>query len=399
MRIAIACNDIRPDSRHGGIAIYTAHLARGLAMRGHQVTILGSDSKTSQESWPEGIEVRFLAPAPCWNPHPKVALVSDLLSRSRAVGQFLAANPKFDVVEFPVWNAEGWHGTRLRGFLSVVRGHTPHVIVNQLTKEAGMKVAKVDRIAAMLERSTARRAGLFLANSESSKATGIDSFGLDRDKVRMCHHGIEVPNLPANLDRSGENVRVLFVGRLEARKGIGQLFEAIPEVLKLRPNTVFEIVGADSPDGAGKSFIASFHQNHSDFVNERVVFHGRLEQPELDALRTRCHFAALPSLYESFGLVHVEAMAFGLPVVAFDISATREVVADGITGILVPMGNSSQLATAILELIENATLRNRMSDSAAQHVREKFAIGAMAECVESAYRDAIVKVSGRGRHP
>jgi len=392
MRIAIACNDIRPESRHGGIAVYTSHLARGLANRGHHVTILGSDAKAGRESMRDGIELEFLAPAPCWNPHPKVALVSELLSRSRALGQYLAANPRFDVVEFPVWNAEGWHGTRLSGFLSVVRGHTPHFVVNQLTKEAGMKVAKVDRIAAMLEKSAARRANLFLANSESSRLTGIESFGLNPNRVQMCHHGIEMPELNTNCDRGGDTVRALFIGRLEARKGIGQLFEAIPTVLKLHPNATFEIAGADSPDATGMSFTESFRKKNFDFVNERVVFHGRLEQTELDALRSRCHLAVLPSLYESFGLVHVEAMAHGLPVVAFDISATREVVKDGITGILVASGNSSELAAAMCQLIDDADLRNRMARDAAQHVRENFAIEAMSACVEAAYLKAISRV-------
>lgn len=389
MKIAIACNDIRPDSRHGGIAVYTTHLARGLANRGHQVTILGADTRSGRETTQAGVEFEFLAPAPCWNPHPKVALVSDLLSRSRALGQYLASNPRFDVVEFPVWNAEGWHGTRLTGFLSVVRGHTPHVIVNQLTKEAGMKVAKVDRIAAMLERAAARRANLFLANSESSRLTGIESFGLNPSRIQMCHHGIEIPELTRIPDRGSKSIRALFVGRLEARKGICQLFDAIPTVLKLHPTTIFEIAGADSPDGTGTSFTESFRKKNSDFVNERVVFHGRLEQSELDALRNQCHFAVLPSLYESFGLVHVEAMAHGMPVVAFDISATREVVEDGVTGILVASRTSSELATAMCRLIADSDLRNRMAHQAAQHVREKFAIDGMAQCVEATYEKAI----------
>lgn len=389
MKIAIACADITPIQSQGGIAVYTRNLATGLSARGHELTILGRGDLRRTEAVAPGLTIEYLPDLQTRFTHPKFRLITDKLARSRALASHLRSRTDFDVVEFPVWDAEGWHSTRLHHFKSVVRGHTPHLVVNELARASGQRVAKLDIVAERLERAAAHRADLYLANSESSRQTAINRFGIPASKVDLCLHGVPSQSFRTNLRTEG--VRVLFVGRLEVRKGVLEMFRAIPTVLKKYPNTRFEIVGSDSTAEPGSTFEQVFRRQNSDFVQSSVTFHGRLSSIEIDALRRECQIALLPSRYESFGLVHAEAMSFGLPVVAFDISATREVVDDGKTGILVPDGDAASLADAVARLVGDAELREQLGLAAYETSKSKFSIEAMSECVECAY----LKLVGR----
>ena len=382
MRIAIACADIRPDESQGGIAVYTKHLARGLADRGHEVTVLGKAEHELEVKTEGGVRTVYLPNVRYIHPHPKLGLLTAKLARSKTLADYLKSHPGFEVVEFPVWDAEGWHATRIRHLRSVVRGHTPHLVVNELARSAGQSVAKLDRVAVALERAAARRAHLYLANSTSSAEIAVNRFGIQANRVATCLHGI--PGQPAPNDVSGTNVRVLFVGRLEVRKGIAELFKAIPRILAKHPDTRFDIVGTDSWAEPGLTFEQLFERTMDQTTQMQVAFHGRLPGEQIDQIRRQAHIALLPSRYESFGLVHAEALSFGLPVVAFDISATREVVEDGTSGILVPDGDAVSLANAVSQLIADEPMRVEMGLAAFDAATTKFSIGAMAECVEAA---------------
>ena len=103
----------------------------------------------------------------------------------------------------------------------------------------------------------------------------------------------------------------------------------------------------------------------------------------------KCQIALLPSLYESFGFVHAEAMAYGVPTVAFDIGATRELIKDDVTGLLVPAKDAGALERAVSSLIEDPELRHRIGTNARKHTEEHLSIAAMAECVEGAYQSLL----------
>ena len=383
MKIAIACADIQPSSGEGGIAVYTRHLATGLAARGHQVTILGRTEGKSVERAERGVRIVFLPDTRYLHLHPKARRHTNRIARAKTLAKHLANHGDFDVVEFPVWDAEGLYAARLKNFKSVVRGHTPHSVVNELAVKAGQGVAKLDRVAEILERSAARRADLYLANSSSSARIAIDRFRIPSSRVAICLHGIPLQSR-AN-DVHSENIRVLFVGRLEVRKGVLELFKAIPRIIASCPNVQFEIIGSDSDYESGTTFQKFFERSAHSSVLERVTFHGRLPSEEIELIQRQCQIAVLPSKYESFGLVHAEALSFGIPVVAFDISATREVIDHDVNGLLVPEGDSDALADACISLIRDQELRVKMGVSAFESALSRFSVEAMSACVETAY--------------
>jgi len=164
-----------------------------------------------------------------------------------------------------------------------------------------------------------------------------------------------------------------FLGRLDPIKRVPDLVKAMRNV----PHGHLHIFG----DGPERGEIAKTADQPG--LKDRVTLHGAVQRPQ-DAL-ARIQLLVLPSAAEGFGLVLIEAMAAGIPVVATNVAGIRDVVKDGETGLLVPPGDPQQLAQAINRLIGDAMLRNRLIESAQADVRERF----VWDVVLPQYRDLL----------
>ncbi len=151
---------------------------------------------------------------------------------------------------------------------------------------------------------------------------------------------------------------ILFVGRLEKRKGFGFLLDAFKIVRTEIPQARLLVVGAFDDDDK-KPFVEHVRRNRI----HGVRFIGRVPEEELPRYYHTCDVFCAPSLgYESFGMVLVEAMAAGKPVVASAIPGYTEVVKSGAEGLLVPPGDTQALARAIIHLLNNPQLREWMGE-------------------------------------
>ena len=157
---------------------------------------------------------------------------------------------------------------------------------------------------------------------------------------RIAHNGDMAS--PASEDYRSE-LTVLFVGRLERRKGVDTLLEAIPELLREFPGTWFVLAGKDTlnteQDGSYRETFEQAHAGQPEILR-RVRFTGQVSEEELWRLYAQCDVFCAPSRFESFGLVLVEAMMFGKPVVGCNSGGTSEIVEDGITGLLAQPGDA-----------------------------------------------------------
>jgi len=152
-----------------------------------------------------------------------------------------------------------------------------------------------------------------------------------------------------------------FIGRLDPIKRIPDLLEA----LKLLDNRfVLQIFGEGEDRPRIEKTIASLN------LQNRVTLHGAIARPQ-EAVAS-IDVLVLPSAAEGFGLVLIEAMAAGLPVVATDVPGIRDVVRDGETGLLVPVASPPQLAAAIRHVCDNPLVRRRLIANAAADVRSRF---------------------------
>jgi phosphatidylinositol alpha-1,6-mannosyltransferase len=162
---------------------------------------------------------------------------------------------------------------------------------------------------------------------------------------------------------------ILTVGRLifsEPGKGVDMVIRALPKVLGTIPDTYYVVVG----DGDYRSSLERLADEMG--VRDRVLFVGVIGEDILKAYYSKAHIFALPSRQEGFGVVFLEAMAFGKPVIGGNHGGIPEVVKDGVTGFLVEYGNVEALANHLILLMHNEEERKRMGEAGRQLVNETY---------------------------
>lgn len=188
-----------------------------------------------------------------------------------------------------------------------------------------------------------------IAVSEAARKTVAEHFP---GRYRIIPNGVDTERFrPAGRERGPG--KVLFVGRADGRKGLAVLLRAFPEVLEAVPEARLVIVGTRPTDvRVPKKLLSS--------VEVRGVVGGEELIRTMHAASVLC---APSTGSESFGMVLLEAMAAGLPVVASDIPGYDSVVTDGDDGMLVPPGDPGALAGALTELLRDPSRRARLSEA------------------------------------
>ena len=177
---------------------------------------------------------------------------------------------------------------------------------------------------------------------------------------------------------------MLFVGRLEPRKGVDTLLEAIPIVLDAVSGVRFTLVGDDEISSPrGSTFRLEFEESSiGRRFADRVTFTGIIDDDELTRCYSSCDVFVAPSRFESFGLILLEAMRHGKPVVAGDAGGMREVIGDEGAGILVPPGDPAALARALISLLRDPQLRDAVGTAGRRRFEERFTQDRMTDGIE-----------------
>jgi glycosyltransferase involved in cell wall biosynthesis len=190
------------------------------------------------------------------------------------------------------------------------------------------------------------------------------------------------------------------VGRLEKRKGILDLFAAIPRVLQKVPNARFVIVGADNSEHDG--FLRQKGMSYPDYFQQQypklapyVQFTGAVSDEELQTHYQWCHLFVAPSLYESFGLIYLEAMNYAKPVIGCRAGGIPEVIDEGVTGLLAEPNDPDSLTEAILTLAQSPTKLYEMGVAGRQQILTRFSHVQMAAQFATVYRQMIAAWGSR----
>lgn len=178
---------------------------------------------------------------------------------------------------------------------------------------------------------------------------------------------------------------VLYVGRLVAEKGVQVLLEAVPAVLHHHPDALFFIAGRGPYEEELRSLAGRLG------VGTHVRFLGYVEEREKQRLMRQASVIVVPSLYEPFGIIALEAMAAGTPVVATDAGGLDEVLDHWVTGIKVPAGDPGALGQAISEVLGDDALSRGLAARAAVAVRERFSWDAAAVMTQGLYREVVTQ--------
>ncbi len=178
--------------------------------------------------------------------------------------------------------------------------------------------------------------------------------------------------------------------QLEKRKGTADLLTAVPTVLRTVPRARFVLIGADRRHCPGDRTHAEFLQDEfSPEVRDRILLAGRLPTNEVDAWLQKADVFVAPSLYESFGLVFLEAMRWGTPVVGTTAGAIPEIIEDGRSGLLVPPSNPQALAHAMVRLLRDRAFSQRLGEAGRARCIAHFSAERMADRMASLYSETI----------
>jgi len=271
--------------------------------------------------------------------------------------------------------ADEYEQARKEGYPSV-RGRLANYLMRGLAK---------------LEEETAHDATLIVTISNYSLEKIQKHYHIDKSKVRIVPNGVDVEkfkpagNSEENRGKLGlvDEPCVLFVGSLIPRKGLPFLVEAAKKIVKEKANTKFLIVG----DGPLKNQLTASLEKANLLGN--FLFMGNLGDDRLSAVYSCADAFVLPSIQEGQGIVLLEAQASGIPVVAFDVGGINEAVRNGETGFLVKPGSTRELADALMKLISDRALKEKMGANGRRFVSENLTWEICAQKMLKVYDEAL----------
>jgi len=213
-------------------------------------------------------------------------------------------------------------------------------------------------------------------------------FQVPQDKLFVIPNGVKaeqfesvVPDLPGFRARYArpEEKLVFFIGRLVHEKGVQVLLDSVPKILARIPNTKFIIAGK------GPNEKELQHRAAAMGVADRVIFAGFGDDLTRNSLYRVADVAVFPSLYEPFGIVALEAMAAGTPVVVSDIGGFAEIMQHGRNGLTTYTGNSQSLADNIVAVLDTPALAERLRAQAYADVLAKYQWSQIAAQTEQVF--------------
>jgi phosphatidyl-myo-inositol dimannoside synthase len=243
-----------------------------------------------------------------------------------------------------------------------------------------------------VRRSALRRADLILAPSRSTAEHVIEQQGVASEKLRVLPWALDPqfetllvaqpqPSLPPNFPAGRI---ILTVGRWaqsERYKGMDTLITALPRLLPRWPDLQLVIAGS----GDDREWLE--HLTERNGVRRHVHFLTGLTYPQLAASYGACEIFALPSAAEGFGLVYLEAMARGKPVIGGAHGGAPEVIQDGKTGYVVQHGDAVQLATSIEALLAHPDVAKQMGALGKKRVEEEYRFNIFAKALKKILRE------------
>jgi glycosyltransferase involved in cell wall biosynthesis len=229
-----------------------------------------------------------------------------------------------------------------------------------------------------------------IANSEATKqALLLNAPWLDSERIEVIYNGIEMqPFLQPSQRRlrtewgvSPEAPLLGFVGQLDKRKGIEVLLAAFAHIHRQIPQVRLVLVGR----GPLQEMIES--EVHRQNWGDAILLPGFID--DVVAVMQAIEILLLPSLWEGFGIVLIEAMAAGKPAISTNTSSMPEIIADGQTGYLVPVGDAEALANRTIELLQDSELRGQFGNAARRRAGELFTLERMIDQLENLFQREI----------
>src|SRR4051812_26007107 len=375
MRIALVSEHASPLATLGGVDaggqnVHVAALARGLARRGAQVVV---HTRRDDPELPRrvplcpGVQVDHVDAGPA-----AVVPKDDLLPHMDTFAAELERawrSDRPDVVHSHFWMS-GLASLQAAKRLGVPVVHTFHALgVVKRRYQGDADTSPPERLD--VEADIVRDADRIVATC-TDEAFELMRLRADGGKVRVVPCGVDLDLFRADgpAEPRGRAHRLVYAGRLVARKGIGNAISALEQV----PDCELVIAGGPAPDALGADpevqRLLALAEHHG--VVDRVVFRGRVERDDLPALLRSADALVTVPWYEPFGITPLEAMACGVPVVASAVGGMIDTVVDGVTGRHVPPRDPVRLAAVLRDLLADPSARAAQGRAGARRTRQLY---------------------------
>ncbi len=405
MRICLATTSYPPKST-GGIPRHRQILANGLVKQGHEVHVI-IQGKRQRSVKQKGVIVHTVPfveqPLDFSEKYPSL---NYRLTHSLAIQEqirVLNQERQLDVLDAPLWGLEG--------FIPIYADTIPAVLWLQTSFAQlisfGQQMPRADDLGVIaLEKECLRRARGIIADLQTVLTDFEKLYHLEGLQNRSCVVHLGLPDLPKvqrEARREGDAIEALLVGRLEKRKGTPDIFEILPEMLRGDRRLIVRFVGADNSlwDGFhqqyGQTYPEYFHK-HWPGLRGRVIFEGSVSERRLVEIYSQADLMLVPSQYESFGLIYIEAMRAGLPIITFSLGAASEIFARGEEdgAVLVSPQDNPAFLNAVQALVQDEQKRFTIGKCGRERYIRYFTDTRMVEETAAYYRK-VVEASPRTR--
>lgn len=372
----------------GGMNVYVRDLTRYLGRMGVHVDIY---TRSQDEHVPHvlhnlGYGNRVVhIPAGPERPLPKKELAKHIPDFVAGVEEFTSNKGlSYDLIHSHYWMS-GIAGLEICKRWSVPLIHMFHTLGAMKNRVAQANEQLEGEYRLQGEKEVLKEADIIVAATQAEVAQLQWLYQADTSKIKVVSPGVDTSRFyPIPKDEAKEFIGIppcdrmlLFVGRIEPLKGLEVLFNAISRMkINGRYGKIpfcLAVIGGD-PEASAETMsseMARLQEMRSALgLDDFVVFLGKKSQDTLPYYYSASEAVIVPSHYESFGMVALEAMACGTPVVASQVGGLAFLIQDGVTGYHVPVGDPEALCDRITALLENSNLRQELGENAAHFAYE-----------------------------
>jgi alpha-maltose-1-phosphate synthase len=412
MRIVILSNEAPPHI-YGGAGVHVDFLSRELVRlegKQHTVEVLCFGDQEETEGSPAIRGVREGFPFPIADPRQKT--IFDALFKNLLMAGGLR---EADLVHCHTWYTH-FAGSLVKNLFGIPLVLTTHSLEpHRPWKEEQLGTGY--QVSSWVEKTAYELADGVIAVSSSMKRDVRALYGVHPEKIRVIPNGIDTdlykptPNreVPASYGIDPDKPYLLFVGRITRQKGIGHLLNAVPFLLPGIQTVI--CAGAPDSEALAAETEKKVEETRAQTANRIVWIRQWVPRLQMISLYTHASLFICPSIYEPFGIINIEAMACGTPVVASAVGGIPEVVVSGETGMLVPfkpVGSanpepknaarfSRELANAANFLMGSPATLRKMKTKAQERVEKYFSWRAIAARTLEFYKDLVPpRKIGRG---
>jgi D-inositol-3-phosphate glycosyltransferase len=373
----------------GGQNVHVAALATGLARRGASVIV---HTRRDDPSLPPrvqlapGVAVDHVDAGPA-EPIPKDDLLRYMPRFARELADAWREEPP-DVVHSHFWMS-GMCAVSAAAPLGIPVVHTFHALgVVKRRHQGGGDTSPRERIGC--ERALLQKAD-WIAATCTDEVFELVRQGADLHRITVIPCGVDLSLFTpeGRAERRGGRPRVVVVSRMVARKGIGTAISALTQI----PDAELIVAGGPPAGALGHDpeGVRLQHLARSQGVADRVHLRGAVPRDSLPALLRSADAVACVPWYEPFGIVPLEAMACGVPVIASTVGGLIDTVVDGVTGLHVPARRPDRVAEALGRVLGDPQLRRSLGEAGVERVRSRYGWDSVARATLTLYEQVCAR--------